>query len=54
MERNFDNPTFIPLPEQPLRIVPKIRRYRRKAPRIPERDVPPTPIRGTIVFKKVA
>lgn len=52
MERNWDNPTFIPLPKQPLRIEPKIKRFRRKAPRIPEKDVPVIPIRGTIYFNE--
>ncbi len=48
---NFDEKEFIPLPKQPLKIEPKIRRFRRKAPRTPEKDTPITPIRGTIYLK---
>jgi hypothetical protein len=58
-ESNWDNPSFIPRIPEPIRIIPKRSRWRRKAPRKPLIDKPPRPItgfplHGEIIFKKAA
>lgn len=47
-EINFNNPEFIPLPKQPFKIEPRVKRWRRKAPRKLEHDTPVTPIRAGV------
>jgi hypothetical protein len=54
MERNFDEKPFIPVIKQPIKIVPKRSKWRRKVRRTPEKDTPPMPIRGQIIFQKAA